>query len=46
MYRTTEERLQALEKQIARQDFQIHLLQNLAAIIKNTAYTNTLFRLI
>ena len=31
MYRTTEERLQALEKQIARQDFQIHLLQNLAA---------------
>ena len=31
MYRTTEERLQALEKQIARQDFQIHLLQNLVA---------------
>ena len=31
MYRTTEERLQALEKQIARQDIQIHLLQNLAA---------------
>ena len=31
MYRTIGERLQALEKQIARQDFQIHLLQNLAA---------------
>ncbi|WP_431030280.1 hypothetical protein [Lysinibacillus sp. LZ02] len=31
MYRTIEERLQALEKQIARQDFQIQLLQNLAA---------------
>lgn len=31
MYRTTEERLQALEQQIARQAFQIQLLQNLAA---------------
>lgn len=31
MYRTTEERLRALEQQIARQAFQIQLLQNLAA---------------
>ena len=31
MYRTTEERLQALEQQIARQAFQITLLQSLAA---------------
>ena len=31
MYRTTEERLQALEQQIARQAFQISLLQSLAA---------------
>lgn len=31
MYRTVEERLEALEKQIARQSFQIYLLQNLAA---------------
>ncbi|KGR82220.1 hypothetical protein [Lysinibacillus odysseyi] len=31
MYRTTEERLRALEQEIARQAFQIQLLQNLAA---------------
>ncbi len=31
MYRTVEERLEALENQIARQSFQIYLLQNLAA---------------